>query len=212
MWNGGRFFSLEMKFEWQCFNMAGEVRIWMVSCRWLRLSLFIKQFNCRKCPKLLCLVCIARICYKASLGFLFSCHLHLGEPHWLTLLFVSIELQLQEINPAVRNGVYSHLEAFVPCNKDTLIKRLKKLHLNVQVTERLAPAWVIYVTVVRIECRRVQQQPKTLYQLLNQLKSCFFCVHAIVSSLETNILSISDHLFVNEVLSSWKLGAGYLSK
>lgn len=51
----------------------------------------------------------------------------------VSCLFVSIELQLQEVNPAIRNGVYSHLEAFVPCNKDTLIKRLKKLHLNVQV-------------------------------------------------------------------------------
>ncbi|NXA39447.1 UBN2 protein, partial [Eudromia elegans] len=47
-------------------------------------------------------------------------------------ILLDIELQLQEINPAIRNGVYSHLEAFVPCNKDTLIKRLKKLHLNVQ--------------------------------------------------------------------------------
>ncbi|XP_062989716.1 ubinuclein-2 isoform X2 [Elgaria multicarinata webbii] len=47
-------------------------------------------------------------------------------------ILLDIELQLQELSPAIRNGVYSHLEAFVPCNKDTLIKRLKKLHLNVQ--------------------------------------------------------------------------------
>ncbi|XP_053112143.1 ubinuclein-2 isoform X2 [Hemicordylus capensis] len=47
-------------------------------------------------------------------------------------ILLDIELQLQELNPSIRNGVYSHLEAFVPCNKDTLIKRLKKLHLNVQ--------------------------------------------------------------------------------
>uniref|UniRef100_A0A8D0CAL6 Ubinuclein 2 n=1 Tax=Salvator merianae TaxID=96440 RepID=A0A8D0CAL6_SALMN len=47
-------------------------------------------------------------------------------------ILLDIELQLQELNPTIRNGVYSHLEAFVPCNKDTLIKRLKKLHLNVQ--------------------------------------------------------------------------------
>ncbi|XP_054844059.1 ubinuclein-2 [Eublepharis macularius] len=47
-------------------------------------------------------------------------------------LLLDIELQLQELSPNIRNGVYSHLEAFVPCNKDTLIKRLKKLHLNVQ--------------------------------------------------------------------------------
>lgn len=113
---------------------------------------------------------------------MFSCHLHLGVPHWLAVscLFVSIELQLQEINPAIRNGVYSHLEAFVPCNKDTLIKRLKKLHLNVQVMGgRVAPVWVSYVTV-RKECRREEQQPplsamkqKILEHLLDQHK-CFF--------------------------------------
>ncbi|XP_048356861.1 ubinuclein-2 [Sphaerodactylus townsendi] len=47
-------------------------------------------------------------------------------------ILLDIELQLQELSPHICNGVYSHLEAFVPCNKDTLIKRLKKLHLNVQ--------------------------------------------------------------------------------
>lgn len=52
---------------------------------------------------------------------------------YLLLLLVSIELQLQELGPVIRSGVYAHLEAFVPCNKETLVKRLKKLHLNVQV-------------------------------------------------------------------------------
>ncbi|XP_060101300.1 ubinuclein-2 [Heteronotia binoei] len=47
-------------------------------------------------------------------------------------ILLDIELQLQEMSPNIRSGIYSHLEAFVPCNKDTLIKRLKKLHLNVQ--------------------------------------------------------------------------------
>ncbi|KAG8523325.1 Ubinuclein-2, partial [Galemys pyrenaicus] len=47
-------------------------------------------------------------------------------------ILLDIELQLQEVGPVVRSGVYSHLEAFVPCNKETLVKRLKKLHLNVQ--------------------------------------------------------------------------------
>lgn len=51
----------------------------------------------------------------------------------MMLFLVSIELQLQELGPVIRSGVYSHLEAFVPCNKETLVKRLKKLHLNVQV-------------------------------------------------------------------------------
>nr|XP_020016028.1 ubinuclein-2 isoform X2 [Castor canadensis] len=47
-------------------------------------------------------------------------------------ILLDIELQLQELGPIIRSGVYSHLEAFVPCNKETLVKRLKKLHLNVQ--------------------------------------------------------------------------------
>ncbi|XP_075414838.1 ubinuclein-2 [Tenrec ecaudatus] len=47
-------------------------------------------------------------------------------------ILLDIELQLQELGPVIRSSVYSHLEAFVPCNKETLVKRLKKLHLNVQ--------------------------------------------------------------------------------
>lgn len=45
----------------------------------------------------------------------------------------SIELQVQEQPAEVRSAIYSHLEAFVPCNKEALLKRLKKLSLNIQV-------------------------------------------------------------------------------
>lgn len=48
----------------------------------------------------------------------------------------SIELQVQEHPPEVRSGIYSHMEAFVPCNKEALLKRLKKLSLNIQVSGR----------------------------------------------------------------------------
>lgn len=48
---------------------------------------------------------------------------------------LSIELQVQEQPPAVRSGIYSHMEAFVPCNKEALLKRLKKLSLNIQVSD-----------------------------------------------------------------------------
>ncbi|KAJ3614717.1 hypothetical protein NHX12_018288 [Muraenolepis orangiensis] len=44
----------------------------------------------------------------------------------------SIELQVQEQPPEVRYSIYSHMEAFVPCNKEALLKRLKKLALNIQ--------------------------------------------------------------------------------
>ncbi|KAM5148169.1 ubinuclein-2 isoform 2-T2 [Mantella aurantiaca] len=47
-------------------------------------------------------------------------------------ILLDIELQLQGLSPYNRNGVYCYIEAFVPCTKDTLMKRLKKLHLNIQ--------------------------------------------------------------------------------
>ncbi|XP_073448800.1 ubinuclein-2 isoform X1 [Aquarana catesbeiana] len=50
----------------------------------------------------------------------------------MNTILLDIELQLQELSPSNRNGVYGYIEAFVPCTKDTLIKRLRKLHLNIQ--------------------------------------------------------------------------------
>ncbi len=59
-------------------------------------------------------------------------------------ILLAPELQLQGLGPVIRNCVYSHLEAFVPCNKETLVKRLKKLHLNVQVSGRvISTSWVL---------------------------------------------------------------------
>ncbi|XP_073500273.1 ubinuclein-2 isoform X2 [Phyllobates terribilis] len=47
-------------------------------------------------------------------------------------ILLDIEVQLQELGKVNRNGVYGYIEAFVPCTKDTLVKRLKKLHLHIQ--------------------------------------------------------------------------------
>uniref|UniRef100_A0A1A8CXI5 Ubinuclein 2 n=1 Tax=Nothobranchius kadleci TaxID=1051664 RepID=A0A1A8CXI5_NOTKA len=59
-----------------------------------------------------------------------------GRKKFFTLdmnnILLDIELQVQEQPAQVRSAVYSHLEAFVPCNKEALLKRLKKLSLNVQ--------------------------------------------------------------------------------
>ncbi|XP_041867667.1 ubinuclein-2b isoform X2 [Melanotaenia boesemani] len=59
-----------------------------------------------------------------------------GRKKFFTLdmnnILLDIELQVQEQPTEVRSAVYSHLEAFVPCNKETLLKRLKKLSLNIQ--------------------------------------------------------------------------------
>ncbi|XP_057184036.1 ubinuclein-2b isoform X1 [Triplophysa rosa] len=59
-----------------------------------------------------------------------------GRKKFFTLdmnnILLDIELQVQEQHASVRSAVYSHLEAFVPCNKEALLKRLKKLSLNVQ--------------------------------------------------------------------------------
>lgn len=56
-------------------------------------------------------------------------------------LLSSIELQVQEQSAGLRSAVYSHLEAFVPCKKEALLKRLKKLSLNIQVGKMLLWHW-----------------------------------------------------------------------
>ncbi|XP_029908578.1 ubinuclein-2a isoform X2 [Myripristis murdjan] len=59
-----------------------------------------------------------------------------GRKKFFTLdmndILLDIELQVQEQPLEVRSGIYSHMEAFVPCNKEALLKRLKKLSLNIQ--------------------------------------------------------------------------------
>lgn len=67
----------------------------------------------------------------SSLLFLFTAFLTIWT---LSLPSLSIELQVQEQPPEVRSEIYSHMEAFVPCNKEALLKRLKKLSLNIQVS------------------------------------------------------------------------------
>ncbi|KAM9482974.1 ubinuclein-2a isoform 1-T1 [Clarias gariepinus] len=66
-----------------------------------------------------------------------------GRKKFFTLdmnnILLDIELQVQERAPSVRSAVYSHLEAFVPCNKEALLKRLKKLSLNIQDDRLRAP-------------------------------------------------------------------------
>ncbi|XP_061686554.1 ubinuclein-2a isoform X2 [Syngnathoides biaculeatus] len=59
-----------------------------------------------------------------------------GRKKFFTLdmnnILLDIELQVQKQPPDVRSGVYAHMEAFVPCNKEALLKRLKKLSLKIQ--------------------------------------------------------------------------------
>ncbi|KAI3353039.1 hypothetical protein L3Q82_019612 [Scortum barcoo] len=59
-----------------------------------------------------------------------------GRKKFFTLdmnnILLDIELQVQEQPPEARSGIYAHMEAFVPCNKEALLKRMKKLSLNIQ--------------------------------------------------------------------------------
>ncbi|XP_042562301.1 ubinuclein-2a isoform X2 [Clupea harengus] len=59
-----------------------------------------------------------------------------GRKKFFTLdmnnILLDIELQVQEQPAEARSAIYSHMEAFVPCNKEALLKRLKKLSLNIQ--------------------------------------------------------------------------------
>ncbi|XP_040430209.1 ubinuclein-1 isoform X5 [Cygnus olor] len=47
-------------------------------------------------------------------------------------IILDIELQARELNSQIRSGVYAHLAAFLPCSKDTLVKRARKLYLYEQ--------------------------------------------------------------------------------
>ncbi|XP_036406990.1 ubinuclein-1-like isoform X1 [Megalops cyprinoides] len=47
-------------------------------------------------------------------------------------MLLDIELQSRELNSQMRSGIYAHLASFLPCSKDTLVKRAKKLHLHEQ--------------------------------------------------------------------------------
>ncbi|MEQ2164596.1 hypothetical protein GOODEAATRI_008294, partial [Goodea atripinnis] len=62
-----------------------------------------------------------------------------GRKKFFTLdmnnILLDIELQVQEQPPEMRSDIYSHMETFVPCNKEALLKRLKKLSLNIQVSK-----------------------------------------------------------------------------
>ncbi|XP_072337825.1 ubinuclein-1-like [Scyliorhinus torazame] len=54
-------------------------------------------------------------------------------------ILLNIELQSRELNTQARSGVYAHLASFLPCSKDTLVKRAKKLHLN----EQTGAKWLV---------------------------------------------------------------------
>ncbi|XP_078415163.1 ubinuclein-1-like isoform X4 [Cetorhinus maximus] len=54
-------------------------------------------------------------------------------------ILLNIELQSRELNSQARSGVYAHLASFLPCSKDTLIKRAKKLHMN----EQTGAKWLV---------------------------------------------------------------------
>ncbi|KAJ8253996.1 hypothetical protein COCON_G00206080 [Conger conger] len=77
-----------------------------------------------------------------------------GRKKFFTLdmnsILLDIELQVQEQPAAVRSAVYSHLEAFVPCNKEVLLKRLKKLSLNVQDDRLRAPLLKLKLAVCSV--------------------------------------------------------------
>ncbi|KAF6128064.1 ubinuclein 1 [Phyllostomus discolor] len=47
-------------------------------------------------------------------------------------ILLDIELQTRELSSQVRSGVYAYLASFLPCSKDTLVKRARKLHLYEQ--------------------------------------------------------------------------------
>ncbi|XP_052517522.1 ubinuclein-1 isoform X1 [Budorcas taxicolor] len=52
-------------------------------------------------------------------------------------ILLDIEAQTRELSSQTRSGVYAYLASFLPCSKDTLVKRARKLHLCEQQGGRL---------------------------------------------------------------------------
>ncbi|KAL2087090.1 hypothetical protein ACEWY4_018149 [Coilia grayii] len=77
-----------------------------------------------------------------------------GRKKFFTLdmnnILLDIELQVQEQPVEVRSSIYSHMEAFVPCNKEALLKRLKKLSLNIQDDRLRAPLLKLKLAVCSV--------------------------------------------------------------
>ncbi|XP_029102507.1 ubinuclein-2a isoform X2 [Scleropages formosus] len=84
-----------------------------------------------------------------------------GRKKFFTLdmnnILLDIELQVQEQPAVVRAAVYSHLEAFVPCNKEVLLKRLKKLSLNIQDDRLRAPLLKLKLAVCSVMPEQIAQ-------------------------------------------------------
>ncbi|XP_049758578.1 ubinuclein-1 isoform X1 [Elephas maximus indicus] len=47
-------------------------------------------------------------------------------------ILLDIEVQTRELSSQIRSGVYAYLASVLPCSKDTLLKRARKLHLYEQ--------------------------------------------------------------------------------
>lgn len=45
-------------------------------------------------------------------------------------MLLSVELRARELGPAQRSSVFAHLASYLPCTKETLLKRAKKLRLD----------------------------------------------------------------------------------
>uniref|UniRef100_A0A3Q2SXM2 Ubinuclein 2a n=1 Tax=Fundulus heteroclitus TaxID=8078 RepID=A0A3Q2SXM2_FUNHE len=77
-----------------------------------------------------------------------------GRKKFFTLdmnnILLDIELQVQEQPSEMRSDIYSHMEAFVPCNKEALLKRLKKLSLNIQDDRLRAPLLKLKLAVCSV--------------------------------------------------------------
>ncbi|KAM9209721.1 ubinuclein-1 isoform 3-T3 [Dugong dugon] len=52
--------------------------------------------------------------------------------HDINDILLDIEVQTRELSSQIRSGVYAYLASVLPCSKDTLLKRARKLHFSEQ--------------------------------------------------------------------------------
>ncbi|KAK6476274.1 ubinuclein-1-like [Huso huso] len=65
-------------------------------------------------------------------------------------MLLDVELQSRELHNLTRSAVYAHLASFLPCSKDTLIKRAKKLHLHEQDGRLKEPLYKLKAAIGRV--------------------------------------------------------------
>ncbi|XP_076811643.1 uncharacterized protein LOC143458676 isoform X1 [Clavelina lepadiformis] len=72
-------------------------------------------------------------------------------------LLLGIEVGSQTLSSRERSGIYKHITTHVPCSKDTLIKRMKKLHASKQDEALRRPLELLKDAIDEVMCEQMKR-------------------------------------------------------